>query len=151
MEFPIERALSQHDAGAFHCLGECGMKWISVRMAQGYLEKLDVSFHLDRIENLVEQHQAMNGLSNRRALWGIHNATMRMPSRMETEEIAVLCKDDALFSMGSLHMYGIGCAEETSLTYCLDINASFAQALYNGSGNVFVEIEPNFPRHSACA
>jgi hypothetical protein len=57
------------------------------------LPELDVSFHLVRIEDLVESHQAMNGLSNRRSLWGIHNATMRIPSSMETEEIAILCKD----------------------------------------------------------
>ena len=70
---------------------------------------------------------------------------------METEEIAILCKDDAPFSTGSLHMRGIGCAEEACFSHCFDINAAFAQALHNGSGNVFVEIEPNFPRHSACA
>jgi hypothetical protein len=70
---------------------------------------------------------------------------------METEEIAILGKDDALFSTGSLHMRGIGCAEEACLTHCFDINASFTQALHNGSGNVFVEIEPNFPLNSACA
>ena len=93
----------------------------------------------------------MNGLSNRRSLWGIHDATMRMPSSMEPEEIAILRKNHALFSTGSLHMHGIGCAEETRLTHCFDIDASFAQALHNGSGNVFVEIEPNFSRHSACA
>lgn len=93
----------------------------------------------------------MNGLSDRRSLWGIHDATMRMSGGMETEEIAILCENHPLFSTGSLYMRGIGCAEETCFTYCLDINASFAQALYNGSGNVFVEIEPNFPRHSACA
>lgn len=65
---------------------------------------------------------------------------------METKEIAILCKNGALFSMR-----GIGGAEETRLIHCFDINASFTQALHNGSGNVFVEIEPNFPRHSACA
>lgn len=43
------------------------------------------------------------------------------------------------------------CAEEAGFSHCFDINAAFAQALYNGSGNVFVEREPNFPRHSACA
>ncbi len=69
---------------------------------------------------------------------------------METEKIAILCKNDALFNTGSLHMRGIGCAEEARFSHCFDIDASFAQALYNGSGNVFVEIEPNFPRHSAC-
>jgi hypothetical protein len=68
------------------------------------LQELDVSFHLVSIEDLVESHQAMNGLSNRRSLWGIHDATMRMPSTMETEEIAILCKDDAPFSTGSLDM-----------------------------------------------
>jgi hypothetical protein len=92
----------------------------------GFLQKLDVSFHLVRIEDLVESHQAMNGLSNRRSLWGIHNATMRIPSSMETEEIAILCKNHPPFSTGSLYMYGIGCAEETCFTHCLDINASFA-------------------------
>ena len=76
---------------------------------------------------------------------------MRMPGSMETEEIAILRKNPPPFSTGSLHMRGIGCAPETCLTHCCDINASFAQALHNGSGNVFVEIEPNFPRHSAWA
>jgi hypothetical protein len=70
---------------------------------------------------------------------------------METEEIAILRKNHGLLSTGSLHMRGIGCALKTCLTRCCDINASSAQALHNGSGDVFVEIEPNFPRHSACA
>jgi len=70
---------------------------------------------------------------------------------METEEIAILRKNHPPFSTGSLHMRGIGCAEEARFSHCFDINASFAQVLYNGSGNVFVEIEPNFSRHSAYA
>jgi hypothetical protein len=70
---------------------------------------------------------------------------------METEKIAILRKNHPPFSTGSLHMRSIGCAEEAGFSHCLDINASFAQALYNCSGNVFVEIKPNFPRHSACA
>jgi len=41
---------------------------------------------------------------------------------METEEIAILCKDDALFSTGSRHR----CAEEARFSHCFDINASFA-------------------------
>jgi hypothetical protein len=49
-----------------------------------------------------------------------------MSSGMETEEIAILCKDDALFSTGLLHMRGIGCAEEARFSHCCDINASFA-------------------------
>lgn len=65
------------------------------------LQELDVSFHLVGIEDLVESHQAMNDLSNRRALWSTHHAVMRMSRSMETEEIAILCKDDALFSTGS--------------------------------------------------
>ena len=76
---------------------------------------------------------------------------MKMPGSMETEEIAILRKNHPPFSTGLLQMRGIGCTEETCFTHCLDINASFAQALYNGSGNVFVEIKPNFSRHSACA
>ena len=115
------------------------------------LQELDVSFHLVSIEDLVESHQAMDGVSNRCSLWGIHDAAMKMSRSMETEEIAVLCKNHAPFSTGLLYMHGIGCAEETRFTKCLDIDASFSQALYNGSGNVFVEIEPNFSRHSACA
>jgi hypothetical protein len=45
---------------------------------------------------------------------------------METEEIAILRKNHPPFSMGSLQMRSIGCAEETCFTHCLDINASFA-------------------------
>jgi hypothetical protein len=51
---------------------------------------------------------------------------MRISSGMETEEIAILCKNDAPFSTGSLHMSVIGCAEEACLNHCFDINASFA-------------------------
>lgn len=90
------------------------------------LQELDVSFHLVSIEDLVESHRAVNGFSNRRSLWGIHDATMWMSRGMETEEIAILRKNEALFSTGSLHMRGIGCAPETWFTQCLDINASFA-------------------------
>ena len=68
----------------------------------------------------------MNGLSNRRSLWGIHDVAMRISSGMETEEIAILCKNDAPFSTGSLYMSVIGCAEEACLNHCFDINASFA-------------------------
>ena len=68
----------------------------------------------------------MNGFSDRRSLWGIHDATMRMPGSMETEKIAILRKNHPPFSTGSLQMRGIGCAEETCFTHCLDINASFA-------------------------
>jgi hypothetical protein len=45
---------------------------------------------------------------------------------METEEIAILRKNDALFRTGSLYMDGIGCAEETCFTHCFDIDASFS-------------------------
>ena len=68
----------------------------------------------------------MNGLSNRRSLWSVHDATMRMPRGMEAEEIAILGKNHPPFSTSLLHMGGIGCAEETCFTHCLDINASFA-------------------------
>jgi hypothetical protein len=68
----------------------------------------------------------MNGFSNRYSLWGIPDAAMRMSRGMETEEIAILCKDDSLFSTGSLHMRGIGCAEEARFSHCFDINVSFA-------------------------
>jgi hypothetical protein len=49
-----------------------------------------------------------------------------MPGSMETEKIAILRKNHPPFSTGSLQMRGIGCAEETCFTHCLDINASFA-------------------------
>lgn len=68
----------------------------------------------------------MNGLSDRRALWGIHDATIKMPSSMETEEIAILRKNYPPFSTGSLQMRSIGCADETCFTHCFGINASFA-------------------------
>lgn len=66
------------------------------------LQELDVSFHLVGIEDLVESHQTMNGLTNRRSLWGIHNATMRMTGSMETEKIAILRKNHPLLSTGLL-------------------------------------------------
>ena len=80
----------------------------------------------------------MNGFSNRYSLWGVHDSAMGMSRSMETEEIAILRKNHALFSTGALYMRGVGCTEKTCFTHCLDINASFAQALHNGSGNVFV-------------
>ena len=112
----------------------------SVRVQGGVcLQKLDVSVHLVGIEDLAESHQAMNGLANRCATRGIHDAAMRMSGGMETEEIAILRKNDAPFSTGSLHMRDIEGADQARLTHCFDIDASFAQALHNGSGNVFVE------------
>ena len=114
------------------------------------LQKLDVSFHLVSIEDLVKSHQAMNGLTNRRALWGIHDAAIGCRAALRRRK-SLSCEKHALFSTGSLHMRGIGCAEDVRLTHCFDIDVFFAQAFYNGSANVFVEIESNFSRHSACA
>ncbi len=68
----------------------------------------------------------MDGLSDRRSLCGIHDATMKMPGSMKTEEIAILRNNHPPFSMGSLHMRGIGGAKETCFTHCLDINALLA-------------------------
>ena len=67
---------------------------------------------------------------------------------METEETAILRQNPSLFSTGSLHMRGVGGAEEALLTHCFDIDASLVHALHNSSGNLFVEIEPNFSGYS---
>jgi hypothetical protein len=105
------------------------------------LEKLDVTPHIDGFQDLEDEHQAMNNLSDGHVLGRIYDSFVRMTCGGQTEKIVILGEEDPAFAPCAAQVLFVRGAEEPGFGHRQDVHSPITEALDDGSVDMLVRIE----------
>jgi len=115
-----------------------------------HLDEFDAACHLVRLQDFPDEFQGANDLTDGAVLLvAIYDAWVSDALVMQSEEIVVICEDNASFGQCEGNVVGVIRAEQTRVGGCGHADTATAQAVGNGSVDVFIKMEPDRPGHSS--